>query len=127
MAILERAVPRGGRTTNGRWSSSSPDRELEVDLPADVLEVVAMEVHRAVLVRREMRVRLATAECVTRDAPGWHVHAPAVPTVARSVGHAVARDVGTEVPRANAVEDGRVQFPIEVAGHAIARTDGAQD
>ena len=74
------------------------DGELECDGPAGVLEVVAMEVDRGVLLRRLAPVGPAAAEVVSGDAARRQVDETAVAGVAGGVPDVVRRDVEPEVP-----------------------------
>jgi hypothetical protein len=111
------ALPRGGRTKNGTWSSDSPTgaggvhaaahllghRELEVRLPPAVVEVVVVEVYGAVLLRRVDEVLFEPLPVPAGHRPRRLVDARAVQPrtgdVADAVGgDAVPTDSFREVP-----------------------------
>ncbi len=79
------------------------DRQLEVGLPAGVLEIVAMEVDGAVLAGSLAPIGLVAREVVAGDGAGRHVRRRAVAVVAGDVGDAVGRHVEAEVPCADEV------------------------
>jgi hypothetical protein len=62
------------------------------------VEIVVVEVNGAVLLGRAPPVHLASVPVVTGHRALGRVHRTAVPRVRRPVGHAIARDVGGQVP-----------------------------
>jgi hypothetical protein len=73
-------------------------RELEVRLPARIVEVVVVEEDGAVLLRYAAMIHLASRPVPARHRASGGVHQARVEPVPRAVTHPCVADVETEIP-----------------------------
>jgi hypothetical protein len=97
-------------------------REREVVRPAGVVQIVLVEVDRAVLLRGPRPVHLGAGPVEARHRPRRAVHGLAVEPVGGAVGDALGGDVGSQVPRRHhrGLEPGR-PGGLDEGGHLGAR------